>query len=82
MNKMKGFVIFFIVVLVVLIIYLIMGIFILYFLFGWFKKIFHDTLLWHMPKETGIESFDGVNYYSTCKYCGKKIIQDSQGNWF
>ena len=80
MNKMKGFVIFFIVVLVVLIIYLIMGI--LYFLFGWFKKIFHDTLLWHIPKETDIESFDGVNYYSTCKYCGKKIIQDSQGNWF
>lgn len=80
MNEMKGFIIFCIVILVVLVIYLIMGI--LYFLFGWFKKIFHDTLLWHTPKETGIESFDGVNYYSTCKYCGKKIIQDSQGNWF
>ena len=47
---------------------------ILYFTLGWFKKWFHDVLKWHRP-DMSIEE-------DICKYCGKKIMQDSQGNWF
>lgn len=47
---------------------------------GWFKRFFHDVLKWHMPDE--YIGFDGASYCSSCKYCHKDIIQDSQGNWF
>ena len=55
----------------------------LYKKFGWFKIIYHDTLDWHEPisKESRLYK-DNVNDYSICKYCGKHIIKDSQGNWF
>ena len=43
------------------------------------KKIGHDLLGWHDCDATG---FDGVSFTGTCKYCGKKCLQDSQGNWF
>lgn len=35
---------------------------------------------WHRP-DNKIGS-DGCSLISTCKYCEKKILQDSQGNWF
>jgi len=39
-----------------------------------------DRLGWHlMPKEL---SSDGFNVIGKCPRCGKKIMQDSQGNWF
>lgn len=38
-----------------------------------------DILDWHSPKEIG---FNGVNFCSYCKRCGRRILQDSQGNWF
>lgn len=44
------------------------------------KKFYHDILKWHKPNN--IRSFDGCSCHSTCKYCGKEIMQDSQGNWF
>lgn len=53
----------------------------LYSSFGIFRIFFHDVLGWHKPSN-GIESFDGVSLHATCKYCGKDIMQDSQGNWF
>lgn len=46
-----------------------------------FKRIFHDVLGWHEPIDNEIE-FYGCGYSSHCKYCGKEILQDSQGNWF
>lgn len=43
----------------------------------WF---YHGLLGWHKPD--GKMSFDGANICSRCRFCGKKIMQDSQGNWF
>lgn len=47
---------------------------------GWNKKFFHDTMGWHEPTKN--ITFNGINYCSHCKHCGKWIMQDSQGNWF
>lgn len=52
----------------------------LYLLFGFGKKIFDEVLGWHKPSKE-IRT-DGISIQSTCKYCGKKIEQDCQGNWF
>ena len=43
------------------------------------KKIGHDILGWH---DCDVEGNDGCSNVGTCKYCGKKCLQDSQGNWF
>lgn len=53
----------------------------IYWRFGLFKKLFHNVLEWHQPKY-GIEGHDGASFHATCKYCGKDIMMDSQGNWF
>lgn len=53
---------------------------ILYFKKSYFKSFYHDVLGWHTPN--GSAYFDGCSVYSKCKYCGKDIMQDSQGNWF
>ena len=46
------------------------------------KWFFHDILGWHEPDpEEGID-IRGINIHAKCKYCGKDIIKDSQGNWF
>lgn len=47
---------------------------------GWNKKFFHDVMGWHEPTKN--VTFNGVSYCSRCKYCKKRIMQDSQGNWF
>lgn len=54
----------------------------LYLKYGMFKSIYHDKLKWHKPRNENTTEFDGCNFHNTCKYCGKEIIQDSQGNWF
>ena len=53
---------------------------VLYINYGIFKRFFHDILHWHEPN--GKICLNGINLESKCKYCGKEIIQDSQGNWF
>lgn len=53
----------------------------LYFSFGFFKILYHDALEWHIPDNSNCH-FDGLSVHSTCKYCHKDIMQDSQGNWF
>lgn len=53
---------------------------VLYFAKGYFKRFYHDIMGWHMPDNS--EKFDGCSFHSHCKYCGKEITQDSQGNWF
>lgn len=47
---------------------------------GFGKRLYHDLMGWHQPDNSG--SFDGCSEHSRCKYCGKEIMQDSQGNWF
>lgn len=49
---------------------------------GWFKFFYHDVLLWHKPAKREQQTFNGCNVHSVCKFCGKPIMQDSQGNWF
>lgn len=49
---------------------------------GLFKFLYHDILGWHQPIEYEEITFNGCNWGTRCKYCKKKIIQDSQGNWF
>ena len=53
---------------------------ILYEKFGWFKGFYHDVLGWHKPIDEHWP--DELNMHSVCKYCGKHIVRDSQGNWF
>lgn len=44
------------------------------------KSIGCDMLHWHMaPTEQG---FDGASFNGICPRCGKRVLQDSQGNWF
>ena len=44
------------------------------------KHIKHNILKWHNC-EGGNKTFDGVSFHSTCS-CGKRVMLDSQGNWF
>lgn len=53
----------------------------LYFKLGLFKFFYHDFLHWHAPDDSPYYC-DGLTEHATCKYCGKDIMQDSQGNWF
>lgn len=53
----------------------------LYFKFGFMKFWYHDVLGWHTPDDSP-QYNDGCSQHATCKYCGKDIMQDSQGNWF
>ena len=46
-----------------------------------FNRFYHNILNWHLPDDEPQE-FDGCNIHTHCKYCGKEIIQDSQGNWY
>lgn len=46
-----------------------------------FGKWFFDRILsWHKPVDN-VERYGPFNT-SKCRYCGKQIMQDSQGNWF
>lgn len=36
---------------------------------------------WHDGKGAAV-GFDGCSATSTCSVCGKRVLQDSQGNWF
>lgn len=44
------------------------------------RKFKCDILDWHTPER--LIEFDGASFCSKCKYCGREILQDSQGNWF
>lgn len=65
------------IVLVILEIYVVVGVLfligsLLYFVKGWFKRLYHDLLDWHLPSDEG----------AICKHCKLEIMQDSQGNWY
>lgn len=72
------------ILLISVLIYLVLFVVIpLIYLFTEFGKLFyHDILGWHMPDRSVDKTFDGCSVHSKCKYCGKDIMQDSQGNWF
>lgn len=53
---------------------------IVYLFTGFGKRLYHDLMGWHQPDNS--RSFDGCSEHSRCKYCGKEIMQDGQGNWF
>ena len=53
----------------------------LYIKFGWLAFWYHDVLGWHEPDDSP-QWYDMCNHHARCKYCGKEIMQDSQGNWF
>lgn len=46
----------------------------------WYEKVLCLYLGWHKPK-VDIE-IAGINLVSKCKRCGKRVMLDSQGNWF
>lgn len=49
---------------------------------GWWAR-FSEFMGWHRPvKDPNKQYFDGASHHSTCRYCGKDIMQDSQGGWF
>ena len=41
---------------------------------------FCDRLGWHIAPDR--QFFDGCSLVGICPRCGKKVLQDSQGNWF
>lgn len=47
-------------------------------IFNWF---YHNVMKWHLPDDKPQE-FNGCNVHAHCKFCGKEIMQDSQGNWY
>ena len=46
------------------------------------KKLCHDILGWHDPDPNEERWSDGCSDHCHCRYCGKEIMMDSQGNWF
>lgn len=44
------------------------------------RRFLCNILGWHRPIEK--IGFDGCSMISICKHCGKRILRDSQGNWF
>ncbi len=46
-----------------------------------FKLFYHNILGWHLPSDEPQE-FDGCTLHTHCKFCGKEIMRDSQGNWY
>jgi hypothetical protein len=55
---------------------------ILYLKKGIGKWFYHDILEWHVPDNSGVYKYDGLNLKTICRHCKKEIMQDSQGNWF
>ena len=47
-----------------------------------FGGIFHRCMSWHFPDYNKPQSFDGLSMGARCRFCGKPILMDSQGNWF
>ena len=47
-----------------------------------FTWLFHDVMGWHIPDDKEPQEFDGCSVHTRCKFCGREIIRDSQGNWF
>jgi len=44
------------------------------------KRKCHDWLDWGYPKSD--ISFDGCSFTSNCRFCVRRLLRDSQSNWF
>lgn len=74
-------------ILLILLIILILVIGLIFFCFiqrGWnespMRDFIHNVMDYHVPDNH--VDFDGASMHSKCKICNKRILQDSQGNWF
>lgn len=79
---MQNFVLlcFLIVFLLAGIVFMVFGF--LYLKFGICRRLYHDILGWHQPDPSKTHFDFGAELHSECRWCGKSIMQDSQGNWF
>lgn len=46
-----------------------------------FSKFKCNILDWHKPSSK-VKYIGGTNFISTCRFCGKEILRDSNGGWF
>ncbi len=47
------------------------------------RRFLHDKLGWHDGKGwNGARGFDGASFTAICSRCNKRVLMDSQGNWF
>lgn len=46
----------------------------------WLPKWACGWLGWHLPPKT--QEFNGCHFTGPCPRCGRRMLQDSQGNWF
>jgi hypothetical protein len=69
------FIVFLIILLVLCIIMLILTV-----INNWLPKWFCEKMGWHIAPT--IQGFDGCSFNGNCPRCGKRVLQDSQGNWF
>ena len=37
---------------------------------------------WHNGELPDVIAWDGCSLHARCSVCGKRVMQDSQGNWF
>lgn len=49
---------------------------------AWWARFRCETLDWHTPAPNSAMRFDGVSLACRCERCNRRILQDSQGNWF
>lgn len=62
-------------IVIVLVIFILLALFNKY-----LPRWFCDYLGWHLaPRATWS---DGCSFTGICPRCGKKLLQDSMGNWF
>lgn len=46
----------------------------------WWQRFLCNVMGWH--KRPILMGFDGCSLNGTCPRCGRRVLQDSQGNWF
>lgn len=47
---------------------------------NWWARFRCEVLGWHTPMP--MIDFDGASFASNCARCKRRVLQDSQGNWF
>jgi hypothetical protein len=51
---------------------------------NWWQRFLCNVLGWHTVDRSQKCGFNmlGINATANCARCGKRVLQDSQGNWF
>ena len=71
-----GYIVLSLVVLVMIVIWTAVAVEPLYNKYGWFKKLYHDLLNCHVPRDKDSRSIN-----SKCKHCGTRIYRTWDGYW-